>query len=121
MAVQTASRKPDGRSASGATILATATAVPPHLVTHEEVKTYLKHVFPLEANRLEAMMAIVDNSQVKRRYCIHPVDYIIQPRPLSQISREYQEHAVRLGRQVDCECMTRAGILPADIDLIITV
>lgn len=121
MAVQTASRKPDGRSASGATILATATAVPPHLVTHEEVKTYLKHVFPLEANRLEAMMAIVDNSQVKRRYCIHPVDYIIQPRPLSQISREYQEHAVRLGRQVACEGMTRAGIVPADIDLIITV
>jgi len=121
LAEQTASRKADDRSAIGATIAATATAVPPYVVTHEEVKAYLNHVFPLEASRLEAMMAIVDNSQVKRRYCIHPVDYVIQQRPLSQISREYQEHAVRLGRQVACESMTRAGMKPADIDLIITV
>lgn len=102
-------------------IAATATAVPPHIVTREVVKTYLGHVFPLEASRLEAMMAIVDNSQVRRRYCIHPVEYIIQPRPLSQISLEYQEHAVRLGRQVACESLTRAGMKPADIDLIVTV
>ncbi len=95
--------------------------MPPYVVTREEVKAYFQYVFPLEANRLEAMMAIVDNSQVKRRYCIHPVEYVIQPRPLSQISREYQEHAVRLGRQVACESLTRAGMKPADIDLIITV
>ena len=66
-------------------------------------------------------MAIIDNSQVRRRYCIHPVDYIIQPRPLSQISREYQEHAVLLGRQVASECLGRAGMTPADIDLVVTV
>ena len=95
--------------------------MPPYVVTREEVKAYFQYVFPLEATRLEAMMAIVDNSQVKRRYCIHPVEYIIQPRPLSQISREYQEHAVRLGRQVACESLSRAGMKPADIDLIITV
>ncbi len=62
MAEQTASRKSDNRSAIGATIAATATAVPPYVVTHEEVKAYLNHVFPLEASRLEAMMAIVGNS-----------------------------------------------------------
>jgi alkylresorcinol/alkylpyrone synthase len=118
---KTASSKPDELRDVGATIAATATVVPPYVVTREEVKAYLNHVYPLEPSRLEAMMAIVDNSQVKRRYCIHPVDYIIQPRPLSQISREYQEHAVRLGRQAACESMTRAGIRPADIDLIITV
>ncbi len=105
----------------GVTIASTATAVPPHIVTREEVKMYLGHVFPLEASRLDAMMAIVDNSQVRRRYCIHPVEYIIQPRPLSQISVEYQEHAVRLGRQVACESLTRAGMKPEDIDLIVTV
>ncbi len=121
LAKHTASGKPSDALAAGSTIAATATAVPPYVVTREEVKAYLQYVFPLEANRLEAMMAIVDNSQVKRRYCIHPVDYVIQPRPLSQISREYQEHAVQLGRQVACESLTRADMKPADIDLIITV
>ena len=105
----------------GISIAATATAVPPHEVTREVVKAYLGQVFPLEGARLDAMMTIVDNSQVKRRYCIHPVEYTIQPRPLSQISQEYQEHAVKLGRQVACESLTKAGMQPTDIDLIVTV
>lgn len=121
MVEQTARSRPGDPNGLGATIAATATAVPPHPVTREEVKTYLSRVFSLESSRVEAMMAIIDNSQVKRRYCIHPVDYIIQPRPLSQISREYQEHCVKLGRQVACDSLTKAGMSPADIDLIITV
>ncbi|MBI3895294.1 MAG: type III polyketide synthase [Acidobacteria bacterium] len=106
---------------TGITIAAAATAVPPYAVGREEVKTYLRKVFSIEANRLEAMMAVVDHSQVKQRYCIHPVDTIIQPRPLAQISREYQEHSVQLGRKVAMDCLERAGMTPRDIDMIITV
>jgi len=85
------------------------------------VKTYLEKVFPIDPARLEAMRAIIDNAQVERRYAIHPVEYIVEPRPLGQISREYQEHSVRLGRSVACEVLTRAGLKPEEIDLIITV
>lgn len=106
---------------SVATIAATATAVPPHVVTREEVKFYLGRVFPLDGSRLEGMMAVVDNSQVERRFCIHPVEYAVEPRPLARISEEYREHAVRLGRQVACACLTEAGMQPAEIDLLITV
>ncbi len=106
---------------SGITVAATATAVPRYLVTREEVKTYLTHVFSLEPARVEGMLAVIDNSQVRRRYCIHPVDYVIQPRPLSKISEEYQEHAVILGREVASDCLARAGMTPQDIDMIITV
>ncbi len=116
-----AARHSEQNGARPTIITATATAVPAYPVTREEVKTYMKHVFSLEPSRLDGMMAIIDNSQVRRRYCIHPVDYIIQPRPLSQISREYQEHAVLLGRQVASECLGRAGMTPADIDLVVTV
>lgn len=108
-------------SIAAGTIASTATAVPPFAVTCEELKAWFKNVFPLEENRRDAMMSIVDNSQIKCRYFIHPVEYVIQPRPLSQISLEYQEHAVKLGRQVACESLTRAGMQPSDIDLIITV
>ncbi len=110
-----------GENTPGVTIAATATAVPPHIITREEVKTYLGRVFPLDDLRLAAMMAIVDNSQVQRRYCIFPIEYLIGPRPLAQLTREYQEHAVRLGRQVACQALTNAGLKPADIALLITV
>jgi alkylresorcinol/alkylpyrone synthase len=85
------------------------------------VQSYLEKVFPIEPARLGAMRAIIDNSQVERRYSIHPVDYVVEPRPLGQISREYQEHSVRLGRSVACDVLTRAGLKPEEIDLIITV
>ena len=106
---------------AGVTIAATATAVPPFEITREVVKTYLRKVFSLESARLDAMMSVIDNSQVKRRFCIHPVDYLINPRPLSQISREYQEHAIKLGRQVAGDALARAEMEPKEIDLIITV
>jgi len=104
-----------------ATIAATATAVPPHVVTREEVKFYLGRVFPLEGSRLEGMMTVVDNSQVERRFCIHPVEYTVEPRPLTRISEEYREHAVQLGSKVAQDCLAEARIQPADVDLLITV
>ena len=100
---------------------ATATAVPPYSIGSEEVKIYLKEVFAIEPSRAEAMMAVIAHSQVKQRYCIHPVDYIIRPRPLRQIHREYQEHAVQLGRKVAADCLEKAGMTAREVDLIITV
>ena len=103
------------------TIVSTATAIPPYVIGREEVKTYMRRVFSIEAARLDAMMAVIDNSQVKQRYCIHPIDYIIEPRPLTRITQEYQEHSIRLGREVATCSLARAGMKPTDIDMIITV
>lgn len=102
-------------------IAATSTALPPHSITHAETKEYLGRVFHIEPTRLDAMMSVIDSSQIRQRYFVHPVEYTIEPRPLSQISREYEEHAVKLGRQVAAECLERAEMKPADIDLFITV
>jgi len=102
-------------------VAATATAVPPYRIGAEEVKNYLQAVFAIESSRADAMMAVIDHSQVEQRYCVNPVEYIIQPRPLSQLSQEYQEHAVQLGRTVAADCLERAGLTPREIDLLITV
>ncbi|HLZ13016.1 MAG TPA: hypothetical protein VKP58_10540, partial [Candidatus Acidoferrum sp.] len=65
-------------------IAATATAVPPHTISRETVKYYLGKVFDIPERRLEALMSIVDNANVHQRHSIFPVDYIVEPRPLSQ-------------------------------------
>jgi alkylresorcinol/alkylpyrone synthase len=110
-----------GRREFAATIAATATAVPPHILTSEDVKTYIRKVFDLEDRRLDAMMAVIDNAQVFKRHAIFPVEYIVEPRSLQQTSVEYQEHAVILGRQAAEACLSRARMVPADVDMIITV
>jgi alkylresorcinol/alkylpyrone synthase len=104
-----------------ATIAASATALPPFLITRDDVKYYMGRVFDIPERRVEAMMAIVDNAQVHQRHSIFPIDYTIEPRPLAKTNNEYIEHAIKLGREAAEKCLCRAGLQPSDIDLIITV
>ncbi len=104
-----------------ATIAATATALPPHLITRDDVKYYMGRVFDIPERRLEAMMSIVDNAQVHQRHSIFPIQYTIEPRLLSQTNNEYIEHAVKLGREAAEKCLERAKLRADEIDLIITV
>src|SRR5713226_9221054 len=120
--MESASNRPtEAAAASYPTIAATATALPPHTITREDVKVYMGRVFDIPERRLEAMMSIVDNAQVHNRHSIFPLDYTIEPRPLSQTNNEYIEHAVKLGREAAEKCLVNAGLKPRDIDMIITV
>ena len=106
---------------SGGVIAATATAVPEHIITCEEAKAYLRHVFSLDENRVRSMLSVIENSRIRRRFFVHPVEHIIRKRPLSQVVSEYKEHSVRLGRRGAENCLAKAGMNPAEIDLVITV
>src|SRR5881394_2939839 len=115
------SRQTESAVASHATIAATATALPPHTITRDDVKVYMGRVFDIPERRLEAMMSIVDNAQVHNRHAIFPLDYTIEPRPLSQTNNEYIEHAVKLGREAAEKCLERASLKADQIDMIVTV
>jgi alkylresorcinol/alkylpyrone synthase len=85
------------------------------------VEMQIGRVFSLSGRRLEAVLEIVANSRIDRRYSIFPVEYLIEPRPLEQISREYRDHSLCLGRRAAQQALDRAGISPQDVDLIMTV
>ena len=85
------------------------------------VKERIGDVFSLDGKRLEAIRNVIDNSQIDQRHSVFPADYIIQPRPLSQINTEYREKAVELGLEVTAQALAQAGMSPSDIDLLITV
>ncbi len=108
-------------NSSHCTIAATATALPPHTITREDVKYYMGRVFDIPERKLEAMMSIVDNAQVHNRHAIFPIEYTVEPRALSKTNQEYMEHAIKLGREAAEKCLERAGLRPDEVDLIITV
>lgn len=101
-------------------VSATATALPEHVVTIDDVKAYLNKVFPLSESRTSMMLEVIQNAKVDKRYFIFHPDYTIEPRSLEQTTKEYQEHSVKLGRQVAAGCLKNAGIDAKDVDLIIT-
>jgi alkylresorcinol/alkylpyrone synthase len=102
-------------------IASTATAVPKHVISRQLVEEQIGRVFSLSGRRLEAVLEIVANSRIERRYSIFPVEYLIEPRPLEQISREYRDHSLCLGRRAAQQALDRAGIPPQDVDMILTV
>ena len=104
-----------------ATIAATSTAVPEYVLQRDDVKTYMRTVFDVGERRLDAMMTVIDNAQVRTRHSIFPIEHIVQRRPLTQTNVEYQEHAIRLGRQAAEQCLANARMTPRDVDMIITV
>ncbi len=119
---QTATHAPSQQSNSiHCSIAATATALPPHTITRDDVKYYMGRVFDIPDRKLEAMMSIVDNAQVHKRHAIFPIEYTVEPRALYQTNQEYIEHAVKLGREAAEKCLQRAGVRPDEVDLIITV
>jgi predicted naringenin-chalcone synthase len=115
------SREIASATASHSTIAAIATALPPHKITRDDVKYYMGRVFDIPERRLEAMMSIVDNAQVRERHAIFPIEYTVEPRALSKTNEEYMEHAIKLGREAAEKALVRANLTPRDIDLIITV
>src|SRR5215470_7582972 len=111
----------NGSGSHFCTIVATATALPPHKITRDDVKYYMGRVFDIAERRLDAMMAIVDNAQVHTRHTIFPIDYTVEPRALHKTINEYMDHAIKLGREAAEKCLERAGLRADEIDLIITV
>jgi alkylresorcinol/alkylpyrone synthase len=104
-----------------ATIGHTATAVPEHVLSRDDIKDAVRTSFQLAPERLAAVMALFDSAAVDRRYSVLPARLLPERRDLTATMALYREHAVRLGLQVAGECLTRAQVAPADVDLIISV
>ena len=109
------------RQTSAATITATATAVPRHVLARREVKEYFRHAFDLDERRLAPMMAIIDNTEIEKRHVVLPIERLMERRTVAQTTTEYKEHAVTLAQDVAEQCLVNAGMTACDIDMIITV
>lgn len=102
-------------------IASTATAVPAHAATQDQVKARLRAMLPLPARRLDAAMELFDHTAVDRRYSVEPLDRLGTLRGISDMQARYRENAIALGRQVASEALARARVEPRDVDLLITV
>jgi alkylresorcinol/alkylpyrone synthase len=102
-------------------IVGTATAVPPHRATQEEVKERLRALLPFDARRLEAALSLFDHTGVERRYGVYPIGDFGRPRSLGESMALYRAHAIALGREVAARALASAGVRPEEIDLVVTV
>lgn len=102
-------------------IASTATAVPAHAATQDQVKARLREVLPLPQRRLDAAMELFDHTAVGCRYSVEPLDRLGTLRGISDMQARYRDSAVALARQVASEALSSARVEPRDVDLLITV
>jgi alkylresorcinol/alkylpyrone synthase len=102
------------------TIASTATAVPAHAATQDQVKARLRQVLPLPARRMDAAMELFDHAAVDCRYSVAPLEQLGTARGITEVQAHYREHAIALGRQVAAEALARARVDPREVDLLIT-
>jgi alkylresorcinol/alkylpyrone synthase len=104
-----------------ATIGPLALATPEHVLSQADVKTAVRELVPLAADRREAVFSLFDAAGVDSRYSVLPLEALHRRRELSETMALYRTHAVALGRRVASECLRRAEIAGRDVDLIISV
>jgi len=114
--VQTSAARPANAVTLAVDILSVATATPKYAVSQKEAFERVKRLSPA-FERLEALYA---NSRIETRYSCVPPDWCQEQHGWAERTAEYQRHAPALLHEAAVKAITAAGLLPRDIDLIVT-
>ena len=96
-------------------ILAVATANPVHKVEQAEAFKRAKSIFPHLA-RLEALYS---NTGIETRYSCEPYQWCQQEHGWADRTAAFQQHAVALLEEVAVKAVQKAGLVLADIDMLV--
>ena len=104
-----------------ATLCASATAHPSYCYDQDEILRSLSLWLAENPQLLALAQRVFRNAAVQSRYGCRPLRDFVNPLSISEASALYQQQARILGEQVTRECLARAQIDPAAIDLVITI
>jgi predicted naringenin-chalcone synthase len=83
----------------------------------EAIKGWIKEQDP---EYQEKIISIFENSHVKKRSAIIPIDTIFSKRTVQEAMESYKSNAIKLGKEVLEKALNQAGWTPQDVDMIIT-
>lgn len=102
-------------------IASLATAVPPHVLDRDFVAREAGRIFARFGGEFERMAQVFTTAGIARRYSVCPVDWFQNARGWNDRSERYLEGAKSLFRTAASDALGKAGLLPAGIDVIVTV
>jgi alkylresorcinol/alkylpyrone synthase len=102
-------------------ILAMGTALPAYRLDAPAFQQALVTAFAPFYDDVRPLLRMAERCGVRERYIAMPPELVLVPRSLDERNRLYQQQAVGLGEQAALRALDAAGVLPAAIDIIITV
>mgnify|MGYP006425480075 CR=1 FL=1 len=103
-------------------LLGLATAVPPHRLPQAAVRARMLDLFDSGRGGLsERLAAVFDNAGIATRYSCMPLDWYGSEIGWAARNRLYETHATDLLAQTAERVLASAGLMPGDIDALVTV
>ncbi len=103
-----------------ATLCTSATAHPAYCYAQDEILRSLPLWLAENTQLLALAQRVFRNAAVQTRYGCRPLLDLANPLSVTETSALYQQQARALSEQVARECLARASVDPATVDLVIT-
>jgi alkylresorcinol/alkylpyrone synthase len=104
-----------------ANLIALATAVPPYVLTQEEVARHAARVYAPRMPDYDRLQGIFLSTGIKERRSARPIEWYLEPRGWPERTAAYLEVAGHLFVEAAEAAMRKAGVRASDIDTIVTV
>ena len=98
-----------------------ATAVPPHVLSQDDVVAHASSTFGHRRREFERLRPVFENTGIARRYSVRPFEWFHADQDWESRTHAYLEGAVQLFIEAAQKAMEAAGLLPEEIDTVVTV
>jgi alkylresorcinol/alkylpyrone synthase len=102
-------------------MLALATAVPPHVLEQAQVAERMQGVAARLFERYPGLADVFINAGIERRHSVRPLDWFDAPHDWRERTEAYLEGADALFVEATETALARAGMSARDLDVIVTV
>src|SRR5664279_1251235 len=103
------------------TLLALATAVPPHQLEQSAVADFARRIYASSFARYPKLADVFVNAGIERRYSVRPIEWFEAPHDWTERTQAYLDGASALFVQAAKAALDRAGVSARDVDVIVTV
>ena len=104
-----------------AKILSASSAIPPHLIDQRDAAALAARLFGNRFVEFERLSAVFKSSGILQRQAVMPLDWYAEPRGWPERTAAYLEGAGALFVQAARRALDEAGVLPEEVDSVVTV
>ena len=106
---------------SSVRLIATGTAVPPHLLLQRDAAAAAHQGFASRYDDFERLARVFENSGIRQRYTVRPLEWYLEPLGWPERNAAYLAGATQLFFDAAKKALDAAEVSAADVDTVVTV
>lgn len=100
--------------------------IPSHEILQEDVKKFVKHIFPLSEREVTRLLPVYDHALIEKRQLVVDLDWFMHNRSFEEKNNVYEKYAKQLSLEAVDNCLSSTDFLTneipyQDIDMIIYI